>query len=205
MKKYVVNMCMQILLHQCCGPCSIYPIIKMQAQGHKLTTYFFNHNIHPVQEFYKRMEGAVLVSRHYNIECIVEDYYGLTEFLRQNVYHENERCAYCYERRLMKTAEKAKELNFEAFSSSLLYSKMQNHVAIIELAEKASKEYDIPFYYDDFREGWQEGIDISKDLEIYRQNYCGCIYSEEDRFLNQLSKKYSKKYSEIQGNYALVK
>lgn len=151
------------------------------------------------------MEGAVLVSRHYNIECIVEDYYGLTEFLRQNVYHENERCAYCYERRLMKTAEKAKELNFEAFSSSLLYSKMQNHVAIIELAEKASKEYDIPFYYDDFREGWQEGIDISKDLEIYRQNYCGCIYSEEDRFLNQLSKKYSKKYSEIQGNYALVK
>ena len=71
------------------------------------------------------MEGAVLVSRHYNIQCIVEDYYGLVEFLRQNVYHEKERCAYCYERRLMKTAEKAKELGMDAFSSSLLYSKMQ--------------------------------------------------------------------------------
>ena len=151
------------------------------------------------------MEGAVLVSRHYNIQCIVEDYYGLIEFLRQNVYHEKERCAYCYERRLMKTAEKAKELGMDAFSSSLLYSKMQNHEAIRELAEKAAKEYHIPFYYYDFREGWQEGIDISKNLEIYRQNYCGCIYSEEDRFLNQLSKKYAKKYEEINASYELVK
>ena len=111
---------MNILLHQCCGPCSIYPVITMQAQGHNITTYFFNHNIHPVQEYYKRMEGAVLVSRHYNIKCIVEDYYGLVEFLRQNVYHENERCKYCYERRLLKTAEKAKELRMDAFSSSFI-------------------------------------------------------------------------------------
>ena len=115
---------MNILLHQCCGPCSIYPIITMQAQGHNITTSFFNHNIHPVQEYYKRMEGAVLVSRHYNIKCIVEDYYGLVEFLRQNAYHEKERCRYCYERRLLKTAEKSKELGMDAFSSSLLYRKM---------------------------------------------------------------------------------
>ena len=196
---------MNILLHQCCGPCSIYPIITMQVQGHNITTYFFNHNIHPVQEYYKRMEGAVLVSRHYNIKCIVEDYYGLVEFLRQNAYHEKERCRYCYERRLLKTAEKAKELGMDAFSSSLLYSKMQNHESIKEMAEKAAKEYNIPFYYYDFREGWQQGIDISKELEIYRQNYCGCIYSEEDRFLNQLSKKYAKKYEEINAYYESIK
>lgn len=93
----------------------------------------------------------------------------------------------------------------DAFSSSLLYSKMQNHEAIKELAEKTSKEYNIPFYYYDFREGWQEGIDISKELEIYRQNYCGCIYSEEDRFLNQLSNKYAKKYEEINTYYESIK
>ena len=80
----------------------------------------------------------------------------------ENAYHENERCKYCYERRLLKTAKKAKELGMDAFSSSLLYSKMQNHEVIKELAEKAAKEYNIPFYYYDFREGWQEGIDISK-------------------------------------------
>lgn len=188
---------MNILLHQCCGPCSIYPIITIQNMGHSVTTYFFNHNIHPVQEYYKRMEGAILVSRHYNIECIVEDYYGLVEFLRHNVNNEKERCLYCYERRLDKVAEKATLLKMDAFSSSLLYSKMQNHDKIKEIAENISKKYNIEFFYYDFRQGWQEGIDISKELEIYRQNYCGCIYSEEDRFLNQLSKKYAKKYSEI--------
>lgn len=196
---------MNILLHQCCGPCSIYPIEVMQAEGYNLTTYFFNHNIHPVQEFYRRLEGAVLVSHHYGVECIVDEYYGLIEFTREHAYHEKERCKSCYKRRLFKTAEKAKELSFDAFTSSLLYSKMQKHEDIIEMAEAASKEYNIPFYYYDFREGWQQGIDISKELEIYRQNYCGCIYSEEDRFLNQLSKKYGKKYIELQSSYASVK
>lgn len=191
---------MKILLHQCCGPCSIYPIMNMLEEGHSLTTYFFNHNIHPMQEFYKRMEGAILVSRHFNIPCIADDYYGLIEFTRTNAGSENERCYGCYQRRLMKTAEKAKELNFDAFTSSLLYSKMQNHNEIINIAENASKKYDIPFYYKDFREGWQQGIDISKELEIYRQNYCGCIYSEQDRFIGQLPKKFSKKYSEIENN-----
>ena len=102
-------------------------------------------------------------------------------------------------------SEKAKELRMDAFSSSLLYSKMQNHKVIKETAEKAAKKYNIPFYYYDFREGWQNGIDISKELEIYRQNYCGCIYSEEDRFLSQLSKKYAKKYEEINEYYESIK
>lgn len=188
---------MNILLHQCCGPCSIYPIMVMQEQGHNLTTYFFNHNIHPMQEFYRRMESSIIVSRHFNIQCIADDYYGLTEFLRTNCFSENERCRGCYERRLNKTAEKGKELGFDAFTSSLLYSKMQNHEEVVKMAEAAAEKYGIPFYYYDFREGWQEGIDISKELDIYRQNYCGCIYSEEDRFIGQLPKKYAKKYPEI--------
>ncbi|MDE7169811.1 MAG: epoxyqueuosine reductase QueH [Mucispirillum sp.] len=188
---------MNILLHQCCGPCSAYPIKKLLEKGWNITTYFFNHNIHPVQEFYRRLEGAILTSRYYGITCIADEYYGLKEFTRTNAYKEDERCFLCYERRLMKTAEKAKELNFDAFSSSLLYSRMQNHEAIRNAAEKAAQKYDIAFFYEDFRNGWQEGIDISKELDIYRQNYCGCIYSEEDRFLKQLSKKYGVKYGEI--------
>lgn len=185
---------MKILLHQCCGPCSIYPILQLKKLNADIVSYFYNPNIHPVTEYYKRMEAAVQVNNAYNIKYIIDEEYGLINFTRDNANNEKNRCAGCYKIRFFKTAEKAKELGFEYFTSSLLYSKMQNHDLIINICNMASKKYGVKFFYEDYREGWQDGIDISKDMEIYRQNYCGCIYSEEDRFLNQLSKKFNKKY-----------
>lgn len=187
---------MNILLHQCCGPCSVYPLTSIQKNKDiKVTAYFYNPNIHPIQEFYRRMEAAVIVNNNFDIDYILEDEYGLMEFTRANVFHENERCDYCYEIRIKKTAEKARELKFDYFTSTLLYSRMQKHELIKEICEKAARESGVKFYYEDYREGWEEGIHISKYMEIYRQNYCGCIFSEEDRFAKSLAKKFRSKYS----------
>lgn len=187
---------MNILLHQCCGPCSVYPLTSMQKNEEiKVTAYFYNPNIHPVQEFYKRMEAAVIVNNNLGIDYIVDEEYGLTEFIRENVFHENERCGNCYEKRIKKTAEKAKQLGFDYFSSTLLYSRMQKHELIKDICEAVARDCGVKFYYEDYRAGWDEGINLSKYMEIYRQNYCGCIYSEEDRFAKSLSKKFNSKYS----------
>lgn len=186
---------MKLLLHQCCGPCSIYPISSLQKmEGVEITAYFYNPNIHPMQEFYRRMESAAIVNNRFGIDYIIDDQYGLIEFTRSNALHETRRCKHCYSVRIQQVAAKAKELNFNAFSSTLLYSKMQDHELIKAICEKESEKTGINFYYEDFREGWQEGIDISKTLEIYRQNYCGCIYSEEDRFKTVLPKKFAKTF-----------
>lgn len=183
---------MKILLHQCCGPCSVYPTKQLLSAGHTVIGYFYNPNIHPVQEFYKRLESSVQFNNSEQIQSIINEEYGLTEFVRNAVYRENNRCTYCYAKRIEKTVQIAKSGKFDAFTTTLLYSKFQNHELIKELCESYGKQYNIDVYYSDFREGWKEGIDTSKEMGLYRQQYCGCIYSEEDRYLKQLSKNFSK-------------
>ncbi|MEJ2471647.1 MAG: epoxyqueuosine reductase QueH [Desulfuromonadales bacterium] len=92
------------------------------------------------------------------------------------------RCTYCYQSRLKKTAEYAARNDYDAFTSSLLYSRYQNHALIRKVGEELAQHYGIPFFYDDYRVGWQEGIRVSKEMGLYRQQYCGCIYSEKDRY-----------------------
>lgn len=187
---------MKILLHQCCGPCSIYPLRKMIEEGHDVKGFFYNPNIHPVEEFYKRLESTAILNKSLNITTIINEEYGLTEFVRNVVYRENNRCTYCYAKRIEKTVQIAKSGKFDAFTTSLLYSKFQNHDLIKELCISFAQKYNIELYYADFREGWREGIDVSKEMGLYRQQYCGCIYSEEDRYLKQLSKQFkSKEYN----------
>jgi len=95
----------------------------------------------------------------------------------------NERCQFCYSFRLEETAREAKGRGFNAFSTTLLQSTHQNHAVIKETGERIAQEIGIPFYYEDFRKGWRRGLEVSKSLELYRQQYCGCIYSEKERFL----------------------
>lgn len=180
----------KILLHQCCGPCSIYPI-KILKEQFEITAYFYNPNIHPVLELYTRLENAIKVNKHYNITSKYSEEYGLKDFFQFKDAERKDRCTYCYTIRLKESAKYAKENGFKIYTSSLLYSKYQNHTQIKEIGERFAKEYKISFYYYDFREGWKEGINISKELNIYRQQYCGCIFSEEERYRTQLSKKIS--------------
>jgi len=145
--------------------------------------YFFNPNIHPYQEYQKRLEALKKYSERVGLEMIYRDEYLLEEFLRNVSHRVKERCQYCYSVRLDATAHEAKKNAFDGFSTTLLQSTHQNHDLIKETGERIAREIGIPFYYEDFRKGWKKGVEVSKAMELYRQQYCGCIYSEKERFL----------------------
>lgn len=180
---------MKLLLHVCCGPCAIYPISFIRDSNIDVTGYFYNPNIHPFKEFKKRIEALEIVSNHLDINVIFDKSYGLVDFTRRVVFREDERCEICYNLRLSKTVAFAKENGFDSFSTTLLYSRYQNHQGLIEICSRLAKAFGISFFYHDFRIGWQSGIDQSKSLGIYRQPYCGCIYSEQESFDKKLRKK----------------
>jgi predicted adenine nucleotide alpha hydrolase (AANH) superfamily ATPase len=180
---------MSILMHLCCGPCSLYPLEAFQEKCFKVRGYFFNPNIHPFREFKKRLGAVEEVA---SLRGLVVDYhreYGLRDFLRKVVFNEETRCSICYEIRLNAAAEHAKAVGAEAFTSTLLYSRYQKHEIIRQIGERLADQHKIPFYYEDFRQGWQQGIDMSKEMDLYRQSYCGCIYSEQERYDKRFRKR----------------
>lgn len=176
---------MNLLLHICCGPCACYSVESLRKEGLEPTGFWYNPNIHPWTENRKRLEALRQYSEQASLRLIERDEYSLEEWLRQMVFREEDRCGFCYLGRLTATARAAKKGTFDAFSSTLLYSKHQDHDLIIRVAEQVSKEVGVPFLYRDFRTGWKEGIDISKKMGLYRQQYCGCIYSEKERYLSK--------------------
>lgn len=180
---------MKVLLHVCCGPCTIYPLSVLREKGMNVTGHFFNPNIHPFKEFKQRLSTLKDYADNTKLPLVLDPHYGLTEFVRKVAFHEAERCDICYHMRLEKTAMVAKEMAFGAFSTTLLYSRYQRHADLISLCKGLSTIYDIAFYYEDFRTGWQQGIDVSKELGMYRQPYCGCVYSEQERYDKSFRKK----------------
>ena len=174
---------MKILLHICCGPCSLFPLHTLRSAGHDMTGLFYNHNIHPYQEYVRRLNAAQEMARHEELPLIVQDDYDLEGFLAAVAQSPETRCTYCYASRLRATAAAARKLGIEAFSASPLYSRYQRHEEIRHLGEQIGQEFGVTFFYADFRPGWQEGIRMSKEMGLYRQQYCGCIYSEKERYL----------------------
>ena len=172
----------KLLFHICCGPCAIFPLRELKLQGIEVLGFFYNHNIHPYLEYRKRLEAVHQLASHAGIEMAYRNEYDLEGFLAATAERPTERCRYCYFSRLNAAAAAAREHGCDAFSSSLLYSRYQNHETIRELGNQLAEQYGISFYYDDFRRGWQEGIKLSKELGLYRQQYCGCVYSEKDRY-----------------------
>ncbi len=174
---------MKLLLHICCGPCSIYPIRVLREKNVFLNGYFYRSNIHPYTECLKRQETLTSYARQIDLPLMVDEDYDLEGFLRNAVYRETERCRFCYYHRLTATARIAKREGFDAFSTTLLYSKYQKHDLIQSIGRAVGEEIGLPFYYEDFRVGWKEGVSVSKQMGMYRQQYCGCIYSEKERYL----------------------
>jgi len=174
---------MKLLVHICCAPCFVAPYQHLKKAGHEIHGFWYNNNIHPYTEYEKRLKTLQDFAEKENIPLIVKDEYELEKFLRKAAFREQDRCRSCYYDRLKYAAIIAKKGNFDAFTTTLLYSKFQNHKLIKDIAESLSKEYGIAFYYDDFREYWKEGIELSKENRMYRQQYCGCVYSERDRYL----------------------
>lgn len=184
---------MTILLHICCGPCAVYPVELLRQEGIKVAGYFFNPNIHPYKEFRRRFIALEELAAREDVPVEFERDYGVREFLRQVVFHEEKRCGVCYKMRLEATVKKAVLLKADAFSTTLLYSRYQNHELICRHAEFFAEKYGVPFYYRDFRQGWQQGVDKSIEMGLYRQPYCGCIYSEQERYDNRWKKKQKQK------------
>ncbi len=180
---------MKILLHICCGPCSIYPIKTLRSDGFDVMGFFYRHNIHPYTECLKRQEALQNYSEMADFRVIYQKGYDLEGFIQNVVFRESERCAWCYYDRLKSAALMAKRGKFDYFSTTLLYSKFQKHDMIKAIGEALGKSAGVPFFYNDFRAGWKEGIEESKRLGLYRQQYCGCIYSEKERFYKLDSKK----------------
>jgi epoxyqueuosine reductase len=173
---------MRVLLHICCGPCALFPLAGLRGEGIEVTGFFFNHNIHPYQEYLRRRDAALQMAELEGMELLVQDQYRLEEFLAAVAAESDKRCGYCYASRLDAVAAAACKGGFDAFTSSLFYSRYQNHDLMRQKADEAATRHGSSFLYRDFRPGWQEGIRRSKELGLYRQQYCGCIYSEKDRY-----------------------
>jgi predicted adenine nucleotide alpha hydrolase (AANH) superfamily ATPase len=155
--------------------------------GVKPTLFFYNPNIHPYQEYQRRLEGLRQLAEIRGLPVIVESGYELEEFLGQIAANPKfgVRCETCYRVRLEKTARKAKELGFDTFSSTLLISPYQNRELLCKIGGELAREYGLTFMDEDFRPGFRQSQAMAKEYGLYRQGYCGCIYSEKDRYYKE--------------------
>ena len=180
---------MKLLLHLCCAPCAIYPVRILREADIHIMGFFYRHNIHPFTECLKREETVKAWSDLVSLDVIYQEGYDLEGFIRNAAFREKNRCIACYHDRLAATAKIAKKGRFDAFSTTLLYSKFQKHDTILSLGREIAETTGIEFYYADFRHGWKEGITESKRMGLYRQQYCGCIYSEKERYYSSSSRR----------------
>ena len=169
-------------MHICCAPCTIYPLQVLRSDRHDLYGLFYNPNIHPYREYKKRLNTLKAYAAQVGLSVAYTEDYDMENFLRNVAFREKDRCRCCYHGRLQYTARKAKEERFGGFTTTLLYSKFQDHSMIKNIGESLAIEHRIKFYYQDFRSGWEDGIRVSKEMSLYRQPYCGCVYSEKERF-----------------------
>ena len=176
---------MKLLMHTCCAPCSVYCIDSLREEGIEPTIYWYNPNIHPYMEYRTRRDCLKEYTKSIEIEAIFEEEYGLNEFCKNVIGDLNNRCKnYCYKVRLEQTAKYAKENGYDAFTTTLLVSPYQNHEVLTEIAKEMAKKYNIEFLYRDFRVGFRVGQAKARELGLYMQKYCGCVFSEEMRYYN---------------------
>lgn len=172
----------KVLLHTCCAPCTTYVRKELEGEGFDLTGYFYNPNIHPYTEYEKRLTAMRLYSIQTDFPVIFDDEYDIENFFEITFKKGDKRCLYCYMLRLHKAASMAKKLKFDAFSTTLLLSPYQQHELIKEAGEIVAKKIGIPFLYKDLRAGYPESVRLSREMNLYRQKYCGCLFSERDRY-----------------------
>ena len=176
---------MKTLLHICCAPCANQPIEVLKTDGLEVTGFWFNPNIHPFTEYRARRNTVRDYLQAIELPLIEQNDYALRPFVRAVAEDIENRCIKCYEMRLFETARVAKEGGFDSFTSSLFISPYQNHELMRETAERAASEYGVQFLYRDFRPLFRDGQNKAKELGFYMQKYCGCVFSEEERYLKK--------------------
>ena len=173
---------MKILVHICCAPCAVYPVSRLREAGFAPSGLFYNPNIHPFTEYRRRLESVTMFAGSAGLPVQVRDDYDLDGFLQRAVGRGAGRCEQCYRMRLEVAAVEARQGGLALLTTTLLYSRYQKHDLIRGVGEEMCKEQGVEFFYEDFRAGWQQGISLSKSMGLYRQQYCGCIYSEHERY-----------------------
>lgn len=185
---------MKILMHTCCAPCSVYCIDSLRAEGLEPTLFWYNPNIHPYIEYKTRRDCLKDYAKKVNVELIIDEEYGLDEFCKNVVSDIPNRCVnYCYKKRLTETVRFAAKNGYDAFTTTLLVSPYQKHEELKAVCEDLAKMAGIKFLYRDFRVGFREGQNKAREAGLYMQKYCGCIFSEEDRYKKQIAKDLTKK------------
>lgn len=183
---------MKVLLHCCCAPCSLSCIPSLKEENFEISLFWYNPNIHPFKEYESRRNCLIEYAKEAELELSVKENYGLREFVRNVVGNIENRCVYCYEHRLEETARFASENGFEYFTTTLLASVYQNHDAIKRAGERFAEKYGVKFLYRDFRPHFRDGNQKAREKGFYMQKYCGCIFSEEERYFKQIERDKQK-------------
>ncbi len=178
----------RLLLHTCCAPCSVYCVDSLRSEGIEPVSFWYNPNIHPYQEYRARRDTLVDYAGSIGLEWIVQEHYGLRGFVQAVAEDISHRCAYCYTSRLEETARYAAENGFTHFSTTLLVSPYQDHEGICRTAQMLADRCGVAFLYRDFREGFRQGQAKARELGLYMQKYCGCVFSEENRYAKQIQR-----------------
>ena len=170
----------RVLVHSCCAHCAAYTIEHWRQQGYEVSALWYNPNIHPYTEHQKRLEAMQTLAEEMNFPLIDRGGYDIADYFRGVVGNEAERCGHCFRLRLTRTADTAREMGFDAFTTTLLISPHQKHDLLKEIGEELSGE--VAFLYADLRKRYSDSRHLTKPLDLHRQQYCGCIYSEWERY-----------------------
>jgi predicted adenine nucleotide alpha hydrolase (AANH) superfamily ATPase len=157
-------------------------IETLRSEGVEPVLYWYNPNIHPFTEYRNRRDCLVNHAKKLELALVMEDHYGLKDFIAEYPFADSGRCAFCYRLRLEKAARAAKERDFDAFCTSLLISPYQDHELLKKTARTAAERYGVEFLYRDFRPFFREGQAKARAASCYMQKYCGCVFSEEERY-----------------------
>lgn len=178
----------KLLLHSCCAPCSSHVILLLKDYF-DITVFYSNDNIFPIEEYQKRLEEEIRFCKEIDSKIkvlfdpyVAKDYQDAIKGY-ENLGEKSERCYKCYELRLEKTAKKALELGFDFFTTTLSISPYKITKWINEIGLNLEKKYKVSYLYSNFKkeEGYKHSIALSKEYGLYRQDYCGCIYSQIER------------------------
>ncbi|MCG2701148.1 MAG: epoxyqueuosine reductase QueH [Candidatus Falkowbacteria bacterium] len=172
----------KILLHICCAGCGVY-IGKLLKKDYNAVLYFYNPSIYPISEYNTRLAEAKIIAKKFNLKLLTEEY-DHNKWLNKIKGHEHdsergERCFICYQDRMESTAQKAQVGGFDCFSTTLTVSPHKDAAEIIKIGKKMAEKYNIKFLDKDFKkqDGFKKSVELSKELNLYRQNYCGCEFS----------------------------
>jgi predicted adenine nucleotide alpha hydrolase (AANH) superfamily ATPase len=173
-----------VLVHSCCAHCAAYTVDYWQGEGYEVTALWYNPNIHPYTEHQARLEAIQSLAQKIDLPLIITEGYKIVDYFRRVVGNEAQRCQYCFRLRLSKTAETAHQMGFSTFTTTLLISPHQKHDLLREIGNQLAEETGVEFLYIDLRKRYSVSRRMTKHLDLHRQQYCGCVYSEWERYAN---------------------